>query len=258
MQLEDGKWGLVVVPLHGRGNKNGEGAGVKVLLYHPPASLSDSNEQWRTELVDESMHMTHNFEIVRPEKGGGARVAMMLLGGREGVASLRRLSDGTWKKLPVDLTGASGPPSSGAGEVRLCAVPVGGKGMFASVEPMHGNLLVFSRADPSTTPPRMVRSLLTDKLVEGHALACGDLLGLGSDQIVVGWRGAPGKPDNTVGIALWTPLDAENGKWRESAIDPAMACEDLQLMDLNADGKLDIVASGRASKNLKIYLNERP
>src|SRR5438094_4497183 len=36
IKLEDGKWGLLVVPLHGRGNKNGEGAPVKVLLYHPP------------------------------------------------------------------------------------------------------------------------------------------------------------------------------------------------------------------------------
>jgi hypothetical protein len=40
-------------------------------------------------------------------------------------------------------------------------------------------------------------------------------------------------------------------------IDPdGMACEDLQLADFNGDGKLDIVASGRATKNLKIFLNE--
>ena len=39
-------------------------------------------------------------------------------------------------------------------------------------------------------------------------------------------------------------------------IDPdGMACEDLQLADLNGDGKLDIVASGRATKNVKIYFN---
>jgi hypothetical protein len=256
IQVAEGKWGLIVVPLHGRGNKNGEGAGVKVLLYHPPVPLNDTNGQWKTELVDESMHMTHNFEVVRAGKIG-ASTAMILLGGREGVASLRRTPDATWKRVPVDLTGASGPPSSGAGEVRLCDVQVGGKGTFASVEPMHGNQLVFSRADPSTVPPRMVRSLLTDKLVEGHALACGDLLGSGSDQIVVGWRGNPAKPDSSVGVALWSPLDVEKGKWRESVIDPAMACEDLQLADLNGDGKLDIVASGRATKNLKLYLNER-
>jgi hypothetical protein len=34
-----------------------------------------------------------------------------------------------------------------------------------------------------------------------------------------------------------------------------MACEDLKLADLDGDGKLDIIASGRASNNLKIYWN---
>jgi hypothetical protein len=34
-----------------------------------------------------------------------------------------------------------------------------------------------------------------------------------------------------------------------------MATEDLQVMDMNGDGKPDIVAAGRATKNLKIYWN---
>ena len=36
-----------------------------------------------------------------------------------------------------------------------------------------------------------------------------------------------------------------------------MACEDLKIADLNGDGKPDIIASGRATKNLVIYWNER-
>ena len=39
--------------------------------------------------------------------------------------------------------------------------------------------------------------------------------------------------------------------------DNTMACEDLVLADLDGDGKLDIVASGRGTKNVKIYWNER-
>src|SRR5215813_4800673 len=35
---EAGKFDLVVVPLHGRGNKNGEGAGVRILSYKVPAN----------------------------------------------------------------------------------------------------------------------------------------------------------------------------------------------------------------------------
>jgi hypothetical protein len=36
-----------------------------------------------------------------------------------------------------------------------------------------------------------------------------------------------------------------------------MACEDFKVADLNGDGKPDIIAAGRATKNLIVYWNER-
>ncbi|MEK7678021.1 MAG: VCBS repeat-containing protein [Verrucomicrobiota bacterium] len=45
---------------------------------------------------------------------------------------------------------------------------------------------------------------------------------------------------------------------RRSCVKPKIsACEDLALADLNGDGRLDIIAAGRATKNLKVYFNER-
>jgi hypothetical protein len=35
-----------------------------------------------------------------------------------------------------------------------------------------------------------------------------------------------------------------------------MACEDLKIADLNNDGRPDIIAAGRATKNVIIYWNE--
>src|SRR6187200_17408 len=52
VRLGEKEWGLVVVPLHGRGNKNGEGAPVKVLFYHPPTPLNDPKGEWKSEVVD--------------------------------------------------------------------------------------------------------------------------------------------------------------------------------------------------------------
>ena len=241
---ESSSWGLVVVPLHGRGNKNGEGAGVKVLLYRPPTELNDPKGEWKTELIDESMHMTHNFDVAR-SGGFGVSAERLLLAGREGVhyKSRRR---GEWSTDHHSV----GP--SGVGEVREGELP--SRPFVVTVEPMHGNALVVSTFGKEANAVN--RRVLTEKLVEGHALGCRDVLDAGSDQIVVGWRGTPGKAGSTHGIHLWTPLDPHGEKWRESVVDDGgMACEDLTLADLDGDGKLDIVAAGRATKNVKVYFN---
>src|SRR5437867_2436117 len=47
---QDGQYDLIVVPLHGRGNKNGQGDGAKILVYKKPANPKD---EWKTEVLDE-------------------------------------------------------------------------------------------------------------------------------------------------------------------------------------------------------------
>lgn len=249
------KWKLIVLPLHGRGNRNGEGAPVQMLMYDPP---QDRRGEWRTSVVDASLHMTHNLEV-------GAD-GTILVAGKEGVATLKRAGDGWNRSWLVHgrLEGATKEASpslwentefNGAGEVRFSrsggAVP-----WVATVEPMHGNAAAVYNPSGKIGEAGSRRVLLTGAMVEAHALGCADFLGTGHDQIVVGWRGNPEKP-RPVGIKLFTSLDPEGKQWRESAIDEnAMAAEDLQVADLNSDGKPDIVASGRSTKNLVIYLNE--
>jgi len=122
---------------------------------------------------------------------------------------------------------------------------------------MHGTQAVVYVSPPADEPGGLWgRTVIDDSLKEGHALACGDLLGVGSDQIVLGWRGK--NSDGKTGIKLFTPLDKTGKTWRQTIVDDEhMACEDLCLADLNGDGKIDIIASGRATKNVKIYWNER-
>jgi len=256
---DERKWGLVVVPLHGRGNKNGEGAPVNILLYHPPAG----DAGWTSELLNASLHMTHNFTRLPLLAASGRPLTdnALLFAGREGFAAVA-LNGGAWvPATPQVPTGMAG----GIGEIRVGTF-VNGRQFIATVEPMHGNSLAVyvpgKDGKGSITP--LVRHLLTDQLVEGHALACGNLLGglpnlSASEQIVVGWRGKIGVAGSSTGLAVWSPLDARGEKWRETVIDPdGMACEDLMLADLDGDGRLDIVAAGRATKNVKIYFNQTP
>ncbi len=96
--------------------------------------------------------------------------------------------------------------------------------------------------------------VLDSNIIEGHAHSAADLLGLGHSQIIAGWR-RPNK-DGKVGIKLYSKRSRSATEWQDQWIDQnGMACEDLQVMDMNGDGRLDIVASGRATNNLKIYWN---
>jgi hypothetical protein len=111
---------------------------------------------------------------------------------------------------------------------------------------MHGSQVV-AYAEPSTADAGgpWKRHLVDSSLKEGHALACGDLVGAGFDRVVVGWRGR--NDEGKVGIKLFIPLNEEGSSWREALVDDnGIACEDLCLADLNGDGRLDIVAAGRA------------
>jgi hypothetical protein len=229
----DKSYQLVVVPLHGRGNKAGQGDGVKVLAYDVPKNPKD---QWVTHELDASMHMTHNFTILSDDP---AKPEQLLMGGREGVKHL----------LVPESSALDLPGCRGIGEVRSAA---SGK-FLATIEPMHGNQVVVYRPSVATEKPTWTRQVLDEDLHEGHALACADFLGSGREQVVAGWR-LPNS-EKKVGIKLYVPLDDTYERWQSYVIDDQMACEDLKVADLNGDGRPDIVASGRASHDLAVYWN---
>ena len=233
-----GKFDLVVLPLHGRGNKGGKGDGVRTLAYHKP---SDAEAKWSTTVIDDRMHMSHNFEVAQWDKDAANE---MLLAGLEGVFLLNPAIRGGWTRQQIS--------NNPTGEVRQGAGARGEK-FIAAIEPMHGNQLsVYTAAKGNKL---WSRNVITDSLDQGHALATGDFLGTGSDQIVVGWRGT--RRTGKVGVRLFYPTNEQRTEWKSLLIDDnQMATEDIRVADLNGDGKPDIVAAGRATHNLKIYFNE--
>jgi len=234
-----GGFELLSVPLHGYGNKtSGEGEGVPIMTYRKPA---DPHQPWETNVLVKQWHKTHNFEV------DGKQI---WIASKEGIVTWPSRRHEAWGSEPIPENSVGG-----MGEVRI------GKGngalwkFLAAIEPMHGtNVVIFT--PPLALDAKWNRHVLDSSLIDGHALACGDLLGIGRDQIVAGWR-AMGKPNAKVGIKLYTPLANDLKEWRTTLVDDnEMACEDLCLADLNGDVKLDIIAAGRATKNVKIYFNE--
>lgn len=232
---------LIVVPLHGRGNANGAGAGVKVMAYEYPA---DPTGEWKVQVIEESMHLTHNLDVI-----GSPDENSVLLGGKEGVALIEKNGQ-SWDHEKIYL-----PDNGGVGELRLGRSSRQDR-FLATIEPMHGTTLVaYEGLDQDIHARGVERNVLSTQLKEGHSLAVGDFMGIGSDQIAVGWR-LPNEAGE-LGIKLFVPKNGSFSEFEEYWIDKnGMACEDLQAADLNGDGKPELIASGRATKNLKIYWNK--
>ncbi len=238
---------LAVLPLHGRGNKNGAGEGVQLLGY--PWPWREGSQPVPLWSAQPPLHLTHNFDLV-PGGQGRDSAETLLVATKEGVRAIEAFAN---RSSPQAVT------SINAGEVRRGALPGGGR-FIATIEPMHGNELVVYRGPATQSSSGAdwtgARVVLDDKLLQGHGLATGDLLGIGSDQVVVGWRGA--RAGDKVGLALFVAADATGATWKRHGMidDNQMACEDLKIADLNGDSWLDIIAAGRATKNVKIYWNQ--
>lgn len=239
VKAANNKYHLVVLPLHGKGNKNGEGAGVKVIAYEMPA---DPKTSWKHWVIDQSMHLTHNMDVV--DKGNTETI---YIGGKEGI-KVFSFQRGKWS--PAD-NGEWFVQGHSFGEVRT-TVTTSKYNLVAGIEPMHGNFLTVY-----LTNENKERVVLASEFNQGHALGVADLLGTGVPQVIAGWREPD--PQHKVGVKIFVAQDSQGKVWKDFWIDDnGMACEDLQLADLDGDGKKEIIAAGRASHNLKIYWNKNP
>src|SRR5688500_11065439 len=120
------KYHLVVLPLHGRGNKGGEGAGVRIFAYEMPSN--PAKQPWKLTLLDESMHLTHNLDVAP-----GTESETIYIGGKEGIKAFTYRGN-KWTAVgsqPWVVEGRS------FGELRADVKGV----LMAGIEPMHGNEL---------------------------------------------------------------------------------------------------------------------
>ena len=245
VKLAAKQYTLVVAPLHGRGNRGGQGAGVKLLSYQRPMN---PDKPWPTTVVDDTLHVTHNLDPCQWDLSTESEELLYV--GREG-ALLLSYENGKWSRQALARI-------PGGGEIRMGLHKE--KGHFvATIEPLHGSALVYYstsyRGEGADRRAALTgRVVLDDKLNAGHAIATGDLFGNGSQQVVAGWRSP--NAAKKVGVKLYYPTDPDAKTWSSLVIDDnEMATEDLRLADLNGDGRLDIIAAGRATHNLKIYWN---
>lgn len=228
----DAKQELVAAPLHGRGAKGPEwdGPSARLLVFEVPAK--PQADTWPMEVAGEINHIQHNFLATNLDKDAQEE---LVTASKEGLTAWKRGKDGKWTHT---LIGEGAP-----GEVKLGRV--GGRRMLATVEPWHGaNVAVYVERPTGLWAKTTIETALT----EGHALGWADFDGDGSDELAVGWRRGP-----SPGIAIYV-VDLEGALKSKTMVDEGgMDTEDLIVGDFNGDKRPDIVAAGRATRNIKIY-----
>ena len=248
-----GKPELVVVPLLGRNSTRQKnwmnGSPVRILAFKIPKD--PVRDRWVPEVIDESLHVVHNFWPIPAASGKGQD---LLTASYEGVNRLG-LRGGKWTKTKLGTGNQDKPESNrGASEIKRGKLR-NGRTYIATIEPWHGFQVVVYTEPDDPAKKLWDRHVIDDHLKWGHAVWCADLDGDGDEELVIGVRDDRSvKPGERRGVRIYKATDGKGAKWQRKLIDEGgVAVEDLAVADLNGDGRPDIVAVGRQTHNVRIY-----
>ena len=245
--LGTGQPQLVVSPL----NRSIEGkTGVRLLAFSIPAV--PKTDRWPSAALDETLNRMHNHTHVDWDGDGQLDT---ITASEEGVSLIRK-STNTFQKSLLGVGAESDKAEfRGAGEIKLGKLNGGGR-FLATVEPMHGtSVAVYTENKDKSLP--LKRTVIEDSMKQGHAVWAADLDGDGTDELVIGHREAGTGQVKGPGLYVFSCDDTAGQKWTKHVIDNGgVAVEDALVADFNGDGKPDLLAGGRATQNVKLYLNQ--
>ena len=223
----DGKKVLLVAPMIGAKATPPEYAdNVPVYLYRPGV--------WQRELfTDRPRGILHSITPVRWQGRGEQLMTADFLGIRVFLAH-----------GPVEIAKGDPRPCPQCGSSEIKIGHLGKRRFIAAIEPWHGNQVVVYTQEGRVWQ----RHVIEDAMVNGHALAVGDLDGDGRDEIVAGFRG-PGFQ-----LYIFTAADPGGTRWTRRVLDPGgIAAADCKIADFHGDGRPAIACSGASTANVKLY-----
>jgi len=252
----DDKPHIVLAPLMGKDSTKEanwmDGRPVRILAY--PIPKNPMKGPWVPKVLSEDLHVVHNIWPVPTAKGSD----YILAASYEGVSIVRSAKD-KWITSHIGEGNQENQKGNrGSSEIKMGKLSENRR-YIATIEPWHGNQVVVYTT-PEMAGPVWERHVIDEQLRWGHGVWCADLDGDGSEELIIGVRDNPAKGDKFTekcGVRIYKATDGVGKKWERMIIDDGgIAVEDLAAADLDGDGKIDIVAVGRATKNVRIYWNQ--
>ena len=223
----DGKKVLLVAPMIGSKSTPPDYAdNVPVYLYRPG--------EWKRELfTNQPRGILHSITPVRWQGRGEQLMTADFLGIRVFLAH-----------GPVEISKGDPRqcPQCGSSEIKIGHL--GKRRFIAAIEPWHGNQVVVYTEEGKAWR----RHVIEDAMINGHALAVGDLNGDGRDEIVAGFRGQGFQ------LYIFTADDETGSRWTRHVLDPGgIAAADCKIADFNGDGRPAVACSGASTANVRLY-----
>lgn len=240
----DGKYQLVVLPKYCTEERDGTAQALTIRAFEKPA---DPTSPWKQRFIGLPLPRAYDLEVY----DYGDR-EVIYVSGEGGFMGFTFKGD-RWIRNTADWL-ARGRQ---LGTARIGTVASRNAHVFAAIEPAHGNMVTVytpGLTDSLLVYDKIKRVVLERKMEEGTGLKMADLLGIGRDQVIAGWK----KPneDGFFGIKLYVPFnpywEAMDVYWVDRE---GIACEGLEIADMDGDGRPDIIAYGGSTRNLKIYWN---
>lgn len=223
---------LVNAPLTNESAEAPDYRGHTPLVFYKPG-------EWKRALIsDADEGVVH---CIYPFDWDGDGRDELLTASFQGIFLIKQAKDGSFTRTKLSGGSPDAWPKSGASDVAVGKA--GGKRLFTTIEPWHGNTVAVYREKNGAWD----RDVIDSTLADGHTLLTANLDGNGNDVIIAGYRG------KGASVNLYR---FESGKWVKSVLDEGgMAGAGCAVADLNGDGRLDVACIGTSTANLKWYEN---